>query len=260
MKEKYGFVYIWYDKKHKRYYIGCHWGDEDDGYICSSNWMRDAYKRRTQDFKRRILVIIHDKRELLNEEYKWLSLIKKEELGKKYYNLKNSFIENWAFEKEKKLSVCEKMKKTRGTNEYREKMRKIKLNNHDKASIKMKEVWVDLEKRKNMLEGRKNSEKVKIMYENWSGENNPNYGKFQSDESKKKISIKQKKRYLEMSVEKREELNKVRKENEKCKEAQRKATDYAVYKVKGTKWYNDGNINFRLFPQEANNSVILGKI
>ena len=34
--EKYGFVYIWFDRKHKRYYIGCHWGHEDDGYVCSS--------------------------------------------------------------------------------------------------------------------------------------------------------------------------------------------------------------------------------
>ena len=25
MSEKYGFVYIWHDRKHKRYYIGSHW-------------------------------------------------------------------------------------------------------------------------------------------------------------------------------------------------------------------------------------------
>jgi hypothetical protein len=49
-KEKYGFVYIWYDRKHKRYYIGCHWGHENDGYICSSSWMMKAYKRRPQDY------------------------------------------------------------------------------------------------------------------------------------------------------------------------------------------------------------------
>lgn len=44
MTEKYGFVYIWRDKKHNRYYIGCHWGTTDDGYICSSPWMKQAYK------------------------------------------------------------------------------------------------------------------------------------------------------------------------------------------------------------------------
>jgi hypothetical protein len=53
---KYGFVYLWFDRKHKRYYVGAHWGKEDDGYICSSNWMRDAYKKRSQDFLREILI------------------------------------------------------------------------------------------------------------------------------------------------------------------------------------------------------------
>ena len=53
--EKYGFVYIWFDKKHRRYYVGCHWGNEYDGYVCSSSWMNQAYRIRPQDFKRRII-------------------------------------------------------------------------------------------------------------------------------------------------------------------------------------------------------------
>lgn len=53
-----GFVYIWRDRKHKRYYIGSHWGTPDDGYICSSPWMRQAYKHRPLDFKRRVLNIV----------------------------------------------------------------------------------------------------------------------------------------------------------------------------------------------------------
>ena len=53
--EKYGFVYIWRDRKHKMFYIGCHWGTEDDGYVCSSNRMRNAYNRRPNDFKRKII-------------------------------------------------------------------------------------------------------------------------------------------------------------------------------------------------------------
>ena len=28
--EKHGFVYIWFDRKHRRFYIGSHWGTEDD--------------------------------------------------------------------------------------------------------------------------------------------------------------------------------------------------------------------------------------
>lgn len=85
--EKYGFVYIWRDRKHKRYYIGAHWGTEDDGYICSSKWMLKAYKIRSQDFKRRILQRIYkSKKETFNAEEKWLQLIKDEELKNKYYN------------------------------------------------------------------------------------------------------------------------------------------------------------------------------
>lgn len=83
---KYGFVYIWFDKKHKRYYVGSHWGRENDGYICSSTWMRNAYKRRPEDFKRRIIARFDNKKDLLEKEYYYLSLIKQEELGVKYYN------------------------------------------------------------------------------------------------------------------------------------------------------------------------------
>jgi hypothetical protein len=87
-KEKYGFVYIWYDRKYKRYYIGCHWGTEDDGYICSSNWMRDSYKRRPEDFKRRILKTNLSKEQMFTEEQKYFDMIKPEEIRNKYYNLK----------------------------------------------------------------------------------------------------------------------------------------------------------------------------
>ena len=91
---KYGFIYIWFDKNRKMFYVGCHWGTEDDGYVCSSNRMRDAYRRRPQDFKRRILKTNLGKDVLILEEYKWLKLIKQEELGKKYYNYKNCLFPN----------------------------------------------------------------------------------------------------------------------------------------------------------------------
>jgi len=108
--EKYGFVYIWYDRKHKRYYIGCHWGTEDDGYICSSRWMRATYKRRPEDFKGpRILKCIYTNRQdLLEEEYRWLSMIKDEELRVRYYNLRNHYFGHWTTESDK-LTICDKI-------------------------------------------------------------------------------------------------------------------------------------------------------
>ena len=79
--EKHGFVYIWFDRKRHRFYIGSHWGYENDRYICSSNWMRHRYQRRTNDFKRRILARIYTNRiDLLVEEQRWLNMIKPNEL------------------------------------------------------------------------------------------------------------------------------------------------------------------------------------
>lgn len=100
-EDRTGFVYIWYDKKRKMYYIGCHLGLENDGYICSSNRMRDAFRRRPQDFKRRILKRNISRKDLLAEEYKWLQLIPDEELGKTYYNTSNRHFGHWITTKDK---------------------------------------------------------------------------------------------------------------------------------------------------------------
>lgn len=108
--EKYGFVYIWYDRKHKRFYIGCRWGNENDGYICSSPWMKRGYKIRPEDFRRRILGRIYtNKKDLLEEEYRWLSKTKHEELGKRYYNLHNHHFGHWSSSEDTKLTVGQKI-------------------------------------------------------------------------------------------------------------------------------------------------------
>lgn len=94
--EKYGFVYIWFDKKRKMFYIGCHWGNVNDRYICSSDRMGHAYKRRPTDFKRKILETdISDKSLLLEREYYWLQQIKDHELSKKYYNASKHHFGHW---------------------------------------------------------------------------------------------------------------------------------------------------------------------
>lgn len=87
----FGFVYIWYDKKHRRYYVGSHQGTFNDRYVCGSSWMKNAYKRRPTDFKRKIISIIYtNRKDLLNEEQKYLNMIKPTELGSRYYNLTRS--------------------------------------------------------------------------------------------------------------------------------------------------------------------------
>ncbi len=110
MQNKYGFIYIWMDKKNKKFYIGSHYGTVDDGYICSSTWMLRAYKKRPKTFKRRILQLV-DNRNMINEvEYEWLQLIKPEELkGKKYYNFYNHRFCHWSTDKRSRMSAKEKM-------------------------------------------------------------------------------------------------------------------------------------------------------
>ena len=88
MKYK-GFVYIWYDRKRKLFYIGSHMGEVSDRYICSSKRMNNAFKKRPQDFKRRIIKFTNN---VLEEEQRYLDMIKHDELlyGKtpRYYNVK----------------------------------------------------------------------------------------------------------------------------------------------------------------------------
>lgn len=109
MKEKYGFVYIWRDRKHNRYYIGCHWGAEDDGYISSSSWLMRAYKRRPSDFKRRILQRTSNRQETFLAEQKWLQLIKDDELRVRYYNLNKHVADYWHQYEDKRLSIGKKI-------------------------------------------------------------------------------------------------------------------------------------------------------
>lgn len=85
------FIYIWFNRVKKKFYIGKHYGSVNDGYICSSKMMLIDYNRNPEHFKRRILEFVDDIDgfQMLKAELKWLNLIPDEQLGKKYYNLKN---------------------------------------------------------------------------------------------------------------------------------------------------------------------------
>ena len=162
--EKYGFVYIWYDRKHKRYYVGCHWGTEDDGYICSSNWMRNSYNRRSLDFKRKIIVKTYIREELFELESQYLNMIKPEELGKKYYNLQTT----WKHWSEKEYS---------------------RLNTRDRISQKTKEAMAKPEVRQKYLEGLKNRNQIQSDETRAKRSNSmmgKNVGRVHTDETKEK--------------------------------------------------------------------------
>lgn len=109
MKEKTGFVYIWRDKKHNRYYIGCHWGSDDDGYVCSSPWLMRAYNRRPNDFRRRILQRTSNRPETFLAEQTWLQYIKYNELGVRYYNLNKHVADYWHQYEDRRLTIGQKI-------------------------------------------------------------------------------------------------------------------------------------------------------
>lgn len=172
-KDKYGFVYIWYDAKKKMYYIGCHWGNIDDGYICSSNWMRKAYRRRPQDFRRRILKTNLSREQMYIEEQRYFDMINPEEIKEKYYNLNLSSKKPWHMLENSNKSVGQKIseaKKGKSTGpcsvetkakisksnkgrvfseEHKEKLRQAKLGKKhteewkQKNSERMKVQWAD---------------------------------------------------------------------------------------------------------------------
>lgn len=87
---KSGFVYLWYDKKRKKFYLGSHLGLPTDGYTGSNRRFKSAHRSRPESFKRRILEHFDSisSKELREKEQNWLNLIHPSELTVKYYNEK----------------------------------------------------------------------------------------------------------------------------------------------------------------------------
>jgi len=71
--------------------------------------MKKAHKYRPDDFKRKILQTNISRELLLDEEYNWLSQIKPEELGKRYYNLKQHKWGHWHTDTNTSLTIKQKL-------------------------------------------------------------------------------------------------------------------------------------------------------
>jgi hypothetical protein len=184
---KYGFVYIWRDRKHDRFYIGCHWGTEEDGYICSSRWMRKAYRRRPEDFKRRVIARIYTNRhDLLDEEHRWLMMMKKEEIGRKYYNTHNHRFGHWTTDPILSEEVIKKMSEASRniSDETRQKMSDAKKGKSLSPATQFKPGFEPWNKGKKGAQVAWNKGKKR--------EEQPNYGKKRSEETRRKISEAQK--------------------------------------------------------------------
>ena len=196
--EKYGFVYIWFDKYRKMYYIGSHWGKIEDGYICSSNRMRDAYRRRPNDFKRRVLKTnISDRKETLIEEHKWLSLIEQENLGTKYYNLRQHLWGHWSTDENSLMTVGEKISKAnKGDPRRSEWMKNRTISDETKEKIRQANLGKTYSDEVNAKKGINNRDYSDIEFRNKMSI----AAKTRSEETKKKISENNKKLQAEGKI------------------------------------------------------------
>lgn len=247
---KHGIVYLWFDRKHKRYYLGSHWGTENDGYICSSRWMRNSYKRRPQDFKRRILLKnISNEIHTRKAEHKLLQMIKSEELGIKYYNHFN-FVLYYATSEE----ISKETKKAMWRPDIREKYL---------ASIKDRVIDQSEEVRE-----KRRLSMVKTMAEKFPiDERHTPRWEFNSTEYKENMAKSVFLKWEKLTVDEREQIgNKISeslsgkektgnaaKGHKKTKERNKKASDSIKEYLKlnpekttkGKLWWNNGLINTR---------------
>jgi preprotein translocase subunit SecD len=241
MTEKYGFIYIWRDKKHNRYYIGCHWGFENDGYVCSSTWMKKAWKIRPEDFRRKILKTnIKERPQMYIEEQRYFDMIKPHEIKTRYYNLnlKNNALWHAYDENVKtigqKISAAKKGKSTGPCSPEKAKaISEAKLAKQRKMSDETKQKLSVTMSGRTHTEERKQeiSSSLKSYYENTESKS---LGRKLSQEHKEAISVKLK------SVAKTSYTH-----SEASKQAKLKSQQAASAALKGAKSYNNGTIEKR---------------
>lgn len=154
------FVYCWTDKKTNKLYVGSHKGSIDDGYVCSSKYMMEEYKKRPEDFSRQI-VAEGNYEECLLLETKILQSVNAK-INENFYNMHNGdgkFYRKYITEESKK-----------------------KISESHKGKLLSKEHKLSISK------GLKNSEKFKNADKSNYGEKNGMFGKQHSQETKLKIS------------------------------------------------------------------------
>ena len=244
-KEKYGFVYIWYDRKHKRYYIGSHWGTEDDGYICSSTWMRNALKQRPQDFKRRIISRIYtNRKDVFEKEQYFLNMIKPNEIKIRYYNLR-LIVGHWSEEDHKYLTTSEKISKKTKEAMARPEVREKYLKGLETRDNKSSDTEV-IEKRRISMK--------KTMAKKFPVENRYVGPKFGSEEYKQNMSESSKKMWKNRSEEKKKEIGSKISESNK-----RRAKENPELTCAGKLWWNNGLINKRS-KEQPDSTFVRGKL
>jgi hypothetical protein len=186
------FVYCWTDHKTNKLYVGSHKGTADDGYVCSSKYMMEEYRKRPEDFTRQIIAEgrFDDIRKLEEVILKTVNA-KEDQL---FYNQHNGdgnfYCKGHTTESRQKISFSK-----RGYEHTEETKSKISLSKIGSQPWNKNKKGVQKSTRKGVA--RSDSEKKK-MSENRKGiqawnkniltEDATFYGKTHSEESKKKMS------------------------------------------------------------------------
>jgi hypothetical protein len=90
----FGYVYIWYDNKHRKFIIGSHHGTIEDRYTTSTGGIhvRNIFKSRPQTMKFRVLEYNRDTDDVKitqKLEQKWLNMRPDIKNNPRYYNMTN---------------------------------------------------------------------------------------------------------------------------------------------------------------------------
>jgi hypothetical protein len=155
--------------------------------------MREAHRRRPQDFKRKILEWVSTKDELIKAEQRWLDMIDVKDFGDRYYNkTKDARRGRMEWNETQRNAHSEIIKKKFADPEYRKKYEEGQRNKD--LSYITPEV---LEKRRQSM--------IKTMAEKFPPEQRKQRVKAQSKEHRRLNSEGVKRAYANMSEEKKKE-------------------------------------------------------
>jgi hypothetical protein len=144
--------------------------------------MRSSYKRRSQDFKRRIVkryqLIAY--KELIAEEQRWLDMIKPEEFGIKYYNYQPK-AKGWSWHQNEHTRKIVREKISNSWNEKIASGWKVSEERRKKNSIITTKQWKDGIHETNRLKGDQRTdaqkESTRLHSHGMKGKTSPNKGK-----------------------------------------------------------------------------------
>jgi hypothetical protein len=151
--------------------------------------MRDAFRRRPHDFRRRIIARIYtNRKDTFQKEEQFLQMIQKHEVGKRYYNT-HLTTGHWSSDPDKFKEIVSKRDYHAVSDETREKMRNAKLGRKLSEETKRKVS----ENHSRHMKGKTHSDEAKRKISENNAAHKEDYvhpmqGKHHTDEAKQKMS------------------------------------------------------------------------